>query len=49
MVWLGGTALLLEVVQASWWWAVALLAVVILVELAFVRWNEGRWPTVDEP
>lgn len=49
VVWLGGTALLLEVVQASWWWAVALLAVVILVELAFVRWNEGRWPTVDEP
>ena len=28
---------------------VVILAVVIVVELAFVRWNEGRWPTADEP
>ena len=49
VVWLGGMVVLLEVVHAPWWWAVVLLGAVIVVELAFVRWNEGRWPSADEP
>lgn len=44
VIWLAGVAVLLEYLDTSLWWAAAWLAVVGVVELIFIRWNEGHWP-----
>jgi hypothetical protein len=49
--WSGG-ALILEALHISLWARIALivvfLGVVVVVELLFYRWNNGRWPAVEE-
>ena len=40
-IWLGGTTFLLEGLDTGWRGPVILLVVVVLVELAFVVWNDG--------
>jgi hypothetical protein len=42
VVWLGGTALFIEVMDTGWLEPVILLVVVVLVEVVFVVWNEGH-------
>lgn len=42
-IWLVGVALALEVLHTSLWVPLALLLVVGVAELAFLRWNEGSW------
>ena len=48
-VWLVGGAVM-EFLHISLWAEIALVAVllgvVLVVELVFFRWNEGRWPAV---
>jgi hypothetical protein len=44
VIWLGGTSFLLEVMHTGWWGPIVLLVVVVLVEVAFVAWNEGHLP-----
>ena len=44
VIWLGGTNFLLEVMHTGWWGPIVLLVVVVLVEVAFVVWNEGHLP-----
>ena len=44
VIWLGGTSFLLEVRHTGWWGPIVLLVVVVLVEVAFVVWNEGHLP-----
>ena len=50
-VWLVGGAVVLEFLHISLWAEIALVAVllgvVLVVELVFFRWNEGRWPAVE--
>ncbi|HCB03027.1 MAG TPA: hypothetical protein PLZ93_02025 [Nocardioides sp.] len=48
VIWLGGTAFLVEEMDSGWRWlaVVALLAVVVAIEVVFIRWNEGHWPGV---
>ncbi len=50
-IWLVGGAVVLEFLHISLWAEIALVAVllgvVLLVELVFFRWNEGRWPAVE--
>ena len=55
IIWLGGTAFILEEVDGGWRWlgVIVLLIVVVAVEVVFVRWNTGHWPggttTTSEP
>jgi hypothetical protein len=44
IIWLGGTIFLLEVLDTGWLGPIILLIVVVLVEVAFVVWNEGHLP-----
>jgi hypothetical protein len=44
VVWLAGVAVMLEVLHTSLWWPAAWLVLVGVVELLFIRWNEGHWP-----
>jgi hypothetical protein len=44
VIWLTGAAVMFEYLHLSLWWLVAWLAFVGVVELLFVRWNEGQWP-----
>ena len=50
-VWLVGGAVVLKFLQTSLWAEIALVAVllgvVLVAELVFFRWNEGRWPAVE--
>jgi hypothetical protein len=43
-IWLVGLVVLMDVLHTGWWAPIALLAVVVVAELVFLRWNEGRWP-----
>jgi len=43
-IWIVGLTILMEILHTGWWAPIALLVVVLVAELAFVRWNEGRWP-----
>jgi hypothetical protein len=49
VIWLGGTSFLLEVVHTGWWGPVVLLVLVVLLEVAFVVWNEGHLPGPRRP
>jgi hypothetical protein len=44
IIWLSGTVLLLEVFKTGWWGPVILLVVVVLIDVAFIVWNEGHLP-----
>lgn len=44
VVWLGGTALLLEVLHTGWLAPIFLLIFVVLVEVVFEIWNQGGLP-----
>lgn len=46
-IWLGGTAYLMEVLHTGLWGPIMLLAVVIVVELAFLRRHDGHWQGSD--
>ncbi len=41
IIWLGGTSFLLEEMDTGWMGPIILLAVLVVVEVAFVAWNEG--------
>jgi hypothetical protein len=41
ILWLGGTALLLEVMHTGWSEPIILLLVVVVLEVVFVVWNHG--------
>jgi hypothetical protein len=43
-IWLGGTAYLVEVLHTGLWGPIALLVVVVVAEVAFLRWSDGHWP-----
>jgi hypothetical protein len=53
VIWLGGTSVLLEVMHTGWWGPIILLAVVVLLDVAFEVWNKGlpgtRKATNDKP
>ena len=44
VIWLGGTSFLLEVRHTGWWGPIVLFVVLVLLEVAFVAWNEGHLP-----
>jgi hypothetical protein len=44
VIWLGGTSFLLGVMHTGLSGPIVLLVVVVLVEVAFVAWNEGHLP-----
>jgi hypothetical protein len=49
VIWLGGTSFLVEVMHTGLWGPIVLLVVVVLVEVAFVVWNEGHLPGPRRP
>jgi hypothetical protein len=42
VIWLGGTAFFLDVLDTGWLGPIILLAFVVVIETAFVVWNEGH-------
>jgi hypothetical protein len=49
VIWLGGTSFLLEQMDTGWLGPVILLVAVVVLEVAFVVWNEGHLSRTKKP